>query len=434
MERLSSVTSTGRSVLSHWGFARAHSKLLHRKLSIGGGARSGAAQSSAGGLSILAFVGVLPSLSKKRERGRRKLGRCSGGGLSTTWVSGIRDIADQYDAFILDLWGVVHNGAVAFPWAKETLMELKRLRKLVLFLSNSSRRRETNSAALEKLGVGPDLYVDLITSGEVSWRILAGACDVMDHITTIKEAKNILTFGNGSDDVEYMRALKEKNVAADAAEADLLLARGCFSLYGPEVKQASWEDFDAQLRLAAAGRVPMLVANPDVVRPDGNDSPMPGRLAQRYRELGGPDPTFVGKPYAEVFQLALEQLQEAGVPATARVCMVGDSVRHDVRGACAAGLDVVLLCSGVHSEALGLEQAPAPPRRPSEESLRGFLGALPPEETPTYVTAALAWGEVEDGRVSEESEVAVCGLACVVCAPRLSESLLKGSGCLSHYS
>eukprot|EP00913_Durusdinium_trenchii_P011565 g10859.t1 len=70
----------------------------------------------------------------------------------------------------------------------------------------------------------------------------------MDHITTIKEAKNILTFGNGSDDVEYMRALKEKNVAADAAEADLLLARGCFSLYGPEVKQASWEDLPVPLR------------------------------------------------------------------------------------------------------------------------------------------------------------------------------------------
>ena len=60
--------------------------------------------------------------------------------------------------------------------------------------------------------------------------------------------------------------------------------------------------------------------------------------------------------------------------------MVGDSVRHDVRGAVAAGLDVVLLCSGVHHEALGIPQAPAAPERPTAEALRGFLGALPPEE------------------------------------------------------
>eukprot|EP00435_Cladocopium_sp_Y103_P073224 s16_g42.t2 len=127
--------------------------------------------------------------------------------------------------------------------------------------------------------------------------------------------------------------------------------------------------------------VPMLVANPDVVRPDGNSSPMPGRLAQRYRELGGPSAIFVGKPHPEVFQLARERLQEAGVPSSARVCMVGDSVWHDVRGARAAGLDVLLLSSGVHSEALGIDQAPAPPRRPAAESLRGFLGALPMEDS-----------------------------------------------------
>jgi len=204
--------------------------------------------------------------------------------------------------------------------------------------------------------------------------------------------------------VEYMADLPAE-VAVNASEADLLLARGCFSLYGDEVRSASWEDFDVELREAAKRGVPMLVANPDVVRPDGNASPMPGRLAQRYQELGGPDAIFVGKPYPEVFQLARERLEEAGVPSSARLCMVGDSVRHDVRGARAAGLDVLLLCSGVHSEALGIEQAPALPQRPSKDSLRAFLGALPSEETPTYLSAALTWGP--------EAEVVVCGLACM---------------------
>lgn len=321
------------------------------------------------------------------------------------WLEGLREIAEDYDAFIFDLWGVVHNGSVAFPWSKECLVELKKLRKPVLFLSNSSRRCATNQAALERLGVSSDLYLDLITSGEVSWKILAGTCNVMSDVSAIREAKAVLTFGNDSDDAEYMKDLPYRVV--DASEADLLLARGCFSLYGREVRSATLKDFDDELQVAAKRGVPMLVANPDVVRPDGNASPMPGRLAQRYRELGGPSAIFVGKPHPEVFQLARERLQEAGVASSARVCMVGDSVWHDVRGARAAGLDVLLLCSGVHSEALGIDQAPAPPRRPAKESLRGFLCALPMEEMPSYMSAALTWG------TETQAEVVVCGLACM---------------------
>ncbi|OLQ09422.1 hypothetical protein AK812_SmicGene6945 [Symbiodinium microadriaticum] len=57
-------------------------------------------------------------------------------------------------------------------------------------------------------------------------------------------------------------------------------------------RRCEMEDFDAPLKVAAARQV----ANPDVIRPDGVASPMPGRLARRYKELGGPDAFFVGKP------------------------------------------------------------------------------------------------------------------------------------------
>ncbi|CAJ1397042.1 unnamed protein product [Effrenium voratum] len=379
--------------------ATGHPILARRRRDGGFDARGASAALAAAGLLGAPFW---------RQRARR-LVRCAG---EAKWIDGLQDIAKDYDAFIFDLWGVVHNGRVAFPWARTTLEELKRQRKPVLFLSNSSRRRATNRAALAKLGIGPDLYVDLITSGEVAWRILAGEAEV-EVAPEVRSAKSVLTFGNGEDDVEYLEPLDLK--VANAEEADLLLARGCFSLYGKEAQPASWEEIDAQLSLAAKRGVPMLVANPDVVRPDGNSSPMPGRLAQRYSAFGGPAAHFVGKPYPAVFDLAHQRLREAGVPSSARVCMVGDSAWHDVRGARAAGLDVVLLCSGVHSAALGIEQAPASPSRPSSDRLEAFLGALEEQERPSFVTAALSWGRPPRPPAS----AVVFGLACMDIAQQL---------------
>ncbi|CAE8585794.1 unnamed protein product, partial [Polarella glacialis] len=154
-------------------------------------------------------------------------------GGASRWIGGISEIADRYDAFLFDLWGVIHNGTTAFPWALETLRELKRQGKPVVFLSNSSRRHDTNRAALTKLGVSPDLYAALVTSGEETWRALAGesgGSGVLALPPEILAAKRILTFGNGADDVEYVSSLAGR-LAASAAEADLLLARGCSSLY-----------------------------------------------------------------------------------------------------------------------------------------------------------------------------------------------------------
>eukprot|EP00434_Breviolum_minutum_P009314 symbB.v1.2.008209.t1/scaffold492.1/size196413/12 len=181
-----------------------------------------------------AAFALAAAVTASRRRRKGKMPRPAEGLVGhVKWLHGLREIANDYDAFIFDLWGVVHNGSVGFPWARDCLVELQKLRKPVLFL--------TNQAALERLGISPDLYVDLITSGEVSWKILKGTCAVMDEIAAIRDAKAILTFGNGSDDVEYMADLPAE-VAVNASEADLLLARGCFSLYGDEVRSASWEE------------------------------------------------------------------------------------------------------------------------------------------------------------------------------------------------
>ena len=133
------------------------------------------------------------------------------------------------------------------------------------------------------------------------------------------------------------------------------------------------------------------MANPDEVRPDGADSPMPGQLARRYRALGATDVRYVGKPHPLIYEQARSVLTTMGVPADARVAAVGDSLHHDVLGACRAGIDSVLICSGVHCGELGVPQASAVP--PEPERLAALLDAFEEEEgcAPTHVLAAFRW-------------------------------------------
>ena len=78
----------------------------------------------------------------------------------------------------------------------------------------------------------------------------------------------------------------------------------------------------------------------------------------------------------------------AGLPATARVAAVGDSLHHDVRGAAANGIDSVFICGGVHYRELGVPQAAAVPPTPAK--LAALLGGFAAEHEGTVPTHALA--------------------------------------------
>ena len=98
--------------------------------------------------------------------------------------------------------------------------------------------------------------------------------------------------------------------------------------------------------------VPMLCANPDqrTIDVDGvTPLYMPGTMADAYRDMGG-EVVLYGKPGVSHFAAAL---RAAGVDDAGRALMVGDSLRHDVLGAAAAGLDSLFVVdSGVHAKDL----------------------------------------------------------------------------------
>src|SRR3546814_4984418 len=93
--------------------------------------------------------------------------------MSLRILDGIRDIADAYDGFILDLWGVVHDGTRIFPGVRDALDRLAAAGKRIAFLSNAPRRAAVVGAGLERLGVPVGRYDGVMSSGEEDWRCLA---------------------------------------------------------------------------------------------------------------------------------------------------------------------------------------------------------------------------------------------------------------------
>jgi len=119
-------------------------------------------------------------------------------------IQGVRDIVDDYDTFLLDMWGVMHDGSVPFDGVLECIQQLKAANKRMVILSNSSKRQDNSVQMLTKLGFDPSDFQSIITSGEVSWNMLSGNLKnewLEEHVRDKK--RNVFVLGSGDKDVEY---------------------------------------------------------------------------------------------------------------------------------------------------------------------------------------------------------------------------------------
>ena len=244
-------------------------------------------------------------------------------------------LAGGYDGFIVDLWGVVHDGIAPFPGALECLARLND--KPVLLLSNAPRRASAVRVALRALGVSDTLYSGLLTSGEATWRALHERRDPW--------------FAALGTRVYHLGPARDRSVMEGL---DLIRvqdpAQGAFVLNtGPDDERdgARLEAFLPELDACLRAGLPMICANPDleIVR-GGLRILCAGALAQHYAAQGG-DVRWVGKPDPTIYDDALALMEvERG-----RVLAIGDSLRTDIAGAHAAGMDALWVLGGVHAGA-----------------------------------------------------------------------------------
>ena len=281
-------------------------------------------------------------------------------------LDGFAPLAARYDGFILDLWGVIHDGVTAFPHAVECLRQLARAGKPTLLLSNVPRPNAAVRTMMRGMGIGDDLYTHILTSGEAVRRALSDPPDLW--WATL--GRRVFHLGPARDR-PVLEGLAYTPVATPA-EADFVLNTGPDDHTNPTDLAA----FEPVLAACARHRLKMICANPDleVIR-GGVRVLCAGALALRYQALGG-DVRSLGKPDPAIYQPVLVTL---GLPP-GRVLAVGDSLRTDIAGAAGVALDACWVLGGLHGAALlGADGRADPARVEAEAALAGLapVAALP---------------------------------------------------------
>lgn len=244
-------------------------------------------------------------------------------------ISSLSTIIQSYDAILMDLWGVIHDGTNLYPGALESLQQLKAAGKQVICVSNAPRRSHKAVAVLERLGVPGDCYITVVTSGETAYHALQeGKINVGRRYYFIGPERD----ADVLDGLDY-RAVEE------VADADFLLNVG----FGSE--QDTVEDVTDDLREAADMVLPMLCLNPDmeVIKITGERFPCAGVIAKQYEEMGG-EVTYYGKPYKDIYQRSMLLL---GRVDAAQVLAIGDGLHTDIEGANRFGADSILVTGGI---------------------------------------------------------------------------------------
>lgn len=282
-------------------------------------------------------------------------------------IRGLRDIADRFDAVLLDQWGALHEGKAIFPAARHCIEELRRAGKKILILSNSAKRSAENVQRIADLGLPRDGYDGILTSGETAWRGLRDR-----DVAPFASLGNRCFLISRGGDRSIVKGLPI-TLTETPAEADFVLLGG---LDDAAASAALWAD---TFRIAIARHLPLLCANPDLTM-FGADGLLPGAgsLAAHYAAMGG-NVTYIGKPHPPIFAAALHQL---GNPPPSRVVVIGDSLDHDILGGRQAGLLTVLITSGIHVDDL----RDAPDRAEAVVRL-----AADPAREPHWIIEHLAW-------------------------------------------
>lgn len=261
------------------------------------------------------------------ERGRHRLPAAPIGARSPQIAGNLAELAERFDVFLLDGFGVLNVGATAIPGAVDRVAALKASGKAVLVLTNAASQPASElSAKYRGLGFSFAPF-EIVSSRSV-------AMDALGDMP-VKLWGVMLPENAALDDLPAGRGA----VVLGDDPAAYRKARG-FLLLG----SAGWTE-DRQSRLEAALRAdprPVVVANPDIVAPrEAGLTVEPGWFAHRLADRVPVAPQFFGKPYPAVFEAARARL--GGAWNSNRVLMVGDSLHTDILGARAAGIASALV-------------------------------------------------------------------------------------------
>ena len=288
----------------------------------------------------------------------------------TTIIDRLSDIAEDYDAAFVDLWGCVHNGIAAFPAAVAALQAFRAAGKAVVLVTNAPRPRGPVAVQIRALGVPDDAWDTIATSGDAARiALFRGAVGQKVWFMGMEQDQSFFEPPRILDDPLPIEQVP-------LTEAEGIVCCGPFDPFAdPAVNRPAF-------LLAKTKGLKLLCANPDIVVDRGERREWcAGALAQLYQEMGG-EALYFGKPHPPVYDLARRRLAALGRDTgSLRVLCIGDGIGTDIAGAMGEDLDSLFITGGLAAAETGTTDQPDPAR------LEAWLATQ--RMTPTYAIGFL---------------------------------------------
>jgi len=235
---------------------------------------------------------------------------------------GLQSIADNYDLFYIDLWGVVHNGIKLHEKAMTVLKKLKKMNKNFILLTNAPRPNEIVKKFLEKMGMEKEIRDHVFTSGEAS----------LNYLKKFHQVDKFFHIGPPRD-FDLFNDFKNKQ-SKDLNESQYLLCTGLFDDHDQDL------NFYKDL-LEKHINKKMVCTNPDLIVDRGNKRELcAGSVAMVFEKMGG-EVVYFGKPYPEVYNQSIDNNDK-------KILSIGDNLNTDIKGANLLNYDSLLITNGVH--------------------------------------------------------------------------------------
>ena len=250
-------------------------------------------------------------------------------------LESIKDIINNYDNFIIDQWGVMHDGTNGYKHAINTISYLNDNNKNLFIISNSSKRQKSSKARLPLLGFKKKSFKEIFTSGEMIWNTLN------KQYSNAQKKKCLHIYDKTKEDGLKFREGLNFKFTNDISKAELILACTPYANMKPI-------DYIPMLNKAIEKKLVMYCANPDfetIERKNKKKLFCMGAISEIYKKMGG-EVIIQGKPELNIYK----EIDKNTNLDKSRTVAVGDSLFHDIKGANNFKVDSILIVSGVHKK------------------------------------------------------------------------------------
>ena len=242
----------------------------------------------------------------------------------------LSEIFNTYDTFVIDLWGVIHNGITLNKKAIEAVDQLNKKSKKLVFLSNAPRPSAKVIDFLLKMKMDKKYLSNVMTSGEAA----------MHAINQNKFGKKFFHLGPPRDAAVFEK-VKENITTID--NCDFILCTGLFDEDDPDLNKTQLHDNDLDYYknfLIKHVSKKLVCTNPDLTVHRGDkEEYCAGYIAKIFEELGG-KAIYYGKPHKEIYDMCFKTNE--------KVLAIGDNLRTDIKGANNLNKDCLFISNGVH--------------------------------------------------------------------------------------